>query len=586
MPVPSPLTSICLVLATASVLGGCLKVERRSGTRVVETEILLARAEIKAEAGGTVSAADDSIHAGVQVYLPPGALEQDTEISIYARYGNPELPSILPSFRVEPVTTKLRGNAAVTVVYSEHYEALLIRLADESTIEVFSTQPTGGFRFHQAVNRDPNNNRISILTPSFGEFLSLHGTSFPLLFQKAELLDPATEVEADLVQGQWMGLVGGPDKLRVGQGSLADFWQSGADANLIILHGFMGTPFQLLDQGNLLPLSGGGLQPEFRNIVAFQYPSGRGIATNANLLYNQIISQAQPGFGCKMIAHSTGGLIARYAIERSDRDPNRVGFTVHDPSLDRYVERVVLLGTPNRGAVGIHNVFADLLNATAEFDARFVQGILDLYPEVGGLTDDLFLEWRNPATAYLAIAGDTGFGSDEFVNLWSATGLPVAWNPPSAFQVFSGRVYNHQALSAYAAHSGVVALSLAWLGKTSGNTAPIVGSVSIPSDTESDIVGVPFRLTDHESDRCFIGAEYSIDGSNWIPATPAVSQALSGLAAGPAPGRPHTFLWNAEQDTQSHANRRLLVQVRISANDGLTDGFSGESGQFLIEVTR
>ena len=89
-----------------------------------------------------------------------------------------------------------------------------------------------------------------------------------------------------------------------------------ATDNVVILHGALGSPLDFLGAEDLVE----NLALTYDNVVLFSYPSARGVAYAANELYNQILANRKPGFGCRIIGHSLGALIGRYLLEASPTD--------------------------------------------------------------------------------------------------------------------------------------------------------------------------------------------------------------------------------------------------------------------------
>lgn len=77
--------------------------------------------------------------------------------------------------------------------------------------------------------------------------------------------------------------------------------------------------------------------PDFDAIFGFEYSSYNGIDDNAQLLTNQVKELAQNNH-IFIIAHSMGGMVARYALEQLD--------------LGEDIHYLLMLGTPNQGIPG------------------------------------------------------------------------------------------------------------------------------------------------------------------------------------------------------------------------------------------
>lgn len=91
--------------------------------------------------GGTLQGAPDSPFAGVEVVIPEGALDTDTEVSIRRlEAGERELPEGAmpcgPMFAIEPVGLVLRTPAEVTLPFDEALVRDELRFADEVKVWV------------------------------------------------------------------------------------------------------------------------------------------------------------------------------------------------------------------------------------------------------------------------------------------------------------------------------------------------------------------------------------------------------------------------------------------------------------------
>ncbi len=587
---PQRLSPALTLLLVTCLVTGCVKVERTTGIAAIKTRFLVAEGTVTVEHGGTIEAtARTNPHRGVKLVVPPVAVAEDTKISIFARYGDPRFPSVVQTFEIEPADIQFVRPAELTIQYSELYAYALEPLLFEDQIEVFSTspnQPESGFQYKSVHARDTDLNLLSFDIQEAGQFACMHGTLYAMIYQTPKIIDPNEAIQVADVRGQVLEVTESSQTTQVGQGSLKDFWSTDSSQNLLVIHGLMSTPFHMQSFASFVPPEPNtGFKGDFRNTLVFQYPSGHSIAANANRLYDIIDENRTPGFGFNIVAHSAGGLVARYLIEKSHLDPSRPGYSEGDPKIDDLVDNLVFVGTPNKGATVAGQQFGELISTFIKQDAPFVQGLLDLIPGPSGFTNQLNNNWEAPATKYFAIAGDTGLSrGDGVVEVASALGLPVEWSRNNShYQVFNGPIYEHASLSAFADRTGVIAQGRAWFNKNLSNTPPVVGSIITPVGTTQGEADIEFRLTDQDLDPCALKVEFSLDGGQWNPATTAFrGTRITNVASQQAPGKSLLLVWNARLDTGSITNR-FLARIRITPFDRFGPGTTGISGLFLVD---
>ena len=415
--------SLALLVSAALSLNGCIEIDRDSQRSALNQRILLGRGVIEAEAGGTVASNLRRLHEGVELVIPPDALEQDTEISLFVRYGDPRFPSAVQSFEIEPASLRLAVPAILTIEYAREYERVTETVFAQGAIEVFWVGDRDLVHF-LAQARDRELNELTAEIDRFGTFVAIHAQLQALLFQEPRIIDPQQAITLSIVQGQAITSTNGDQSVFVGKGSLDSFWSSDSDANLLLIHGLMGTPFHMQGQNSFIPMvTSAGFNQDFANIVVYQYASGLSLTDNSNHLYDIIQQNRREGFGCNVLAHSSGGLLARYAIERSHLDPERKSFAVEDRPLGPLMPNLVTVGTPNQGSSQIQSIFSRMLQHMTDADQPFVQGILDVLPGTEAFPSLLNTGWVKPETRYFAIAGDVnGTRTDGLVEVLSAIG--------------------------------------------------------------------------------------------------------------------------------------------------------------------
>jgi hypothetical protein len=576
-----------LAAAAALALAACVEVTRESGASPSTRTESLARGTVGPDSGLELVVTSEGAFAGVGISIPPGAVADEVEIEIVGRFGDPRLPSIVQTVEFRPADLLLRAEALVTLRYSSVYAATAGRVWDEAEMRcyAFAAGPTLDERAIPVVDREPERDLLRVSTDRLGTFYGAHAPLRTLISQPTRLIDPAEPLAAELVAGQLELSATGSAAVQIGKGSLGSFRTSPAPRNVLVVPGLLTDPLLTTAPSGLLPPNPfGGLKRDFDNAVVYQYPSGQSLRTSANALYDLLTEGAGPGFGCRIVAHGSGGLVVRYAIERAHLDPGRPGYRPGQPGLDTLVDAVVLLATPHQGAAVVESRFDFLLSAVFEADLRFVEGVVDLLPRNGSFVDRLNDGWIRPHAAYFAIAGDVdGRSSDGLVDVDSAVGLPGTVSRPARHQVFSGPIYEHGALLLFADPIGVLGQTRQWLGKSTGNAPPIAGDVGTPTSVVDHEVEIPLSLSDQEGATCFVIALISVDGSDWRIATPAAGAGVPArFPAAPAPGLEQVFRWDSAADRVGLFRPQNVV-VRFVLTDGVQQGTAGQSGSFVVD---
>lgn len=572
-------------LALAALVG-CVRVERTSTSEPLDRGEVLARGQVTTATGGTLTAAIGGEFEGVQLIVPPGAVPADVEVVLRGRFGDPRLPSIVQTIEVEPRELELNRPAQLTLRYSTTYARTAGQVWQESEAEIygFQTAPTEDERVEAIVDRDLELHTIDAAITRFGTFYAMHPVLRSLVSQPTRLIDPAEPLDARLVSGQLRLSYGGDVPVGIGEGRLGEFWASSAERNLIVVPGLLTDPLVTSSAGGPTPLqSRGGLELDFTNVVVFQYPTGRSFRESGNALYDLIRDGSRPGFGCRILAHGTGGLVVRHAIERAHEDPLREGYAPGQPKLDELVDRAVLIATPNQGASVAQSRFDYLLAGVFPADQPFVQGVLDLLPGPQSFVDQLNSGWTQPLTEYFAVAGDfDGSHQDGLVDVTSALGLPTAVARPDGHQIFSGPIYEHAALFLFSETVGVLDQARHWFGKARGNTPALVGAVQTPADGSRGVIDIPIRVTDPEGATCLVLPMVSIDGSEWRFARGPVGSSFFIARGAPAPGMEEVFRWDSVADGAG-LTAPSLVTFRFLIQDGNRPGIAGQSGEFSVD---
>ncbi|HEY7910269.1 MAG TPA: hypothetical protein VIG62_00025 [Blastocatellia bacterium] len=430
--------------------------------------------------GGKVEVVDaGSPCYGAKVFIPPGGVSAKTPVSITAK-ADPAYPPDVTPVAVGPTETRLNTPAEVEIPYSDQ----LVKnsgIKDEQELAVFAQdEKTGRFHALKKTGHDANKNLIRAETDRLTVFAVMSLQMFSAYFQRAGLLDPAEEMAltlsedlghskdvADKAPGQFLvsnSLV--ERKTRIGKGSLRQLSNPGAH-NLILVHGAMSGAEAFALEGGLVNKEGllEGLKQDYDNVVAFQYPWGKRIDETGALLARELIKYNVQN--ADIIAHGTGGLIARWAIEQEEGVKNRIN-------------NLVTISTPHRG-VGMGKIWEDWaerlkvtippigllpgLRQTVLMDAEFGQ------PFFQSLNNTK----QGPGkTRYFLIAGDDGTRGDGLIMTSSA--IPVAVSNTGEggqfvfsmagkveFKLFSGPDYTHASLIKRSARNGVLDQARQWL---------------------------------------------------------------------------------------------------------------------------
>ena len=573
-----------LVLTTA--LTGCFRAERESG--VAPRSALQEIASGKVGPGGaTITADPNGSFPAVTLAIPAGAVDRETEVRVLLRFGDPQFPSAVQVFECEPRGLEFARPATLTIEYAEAYREATRSLWAEEDIRIWASDldPRLDARLVSGGQPDVDRRALSATIDRLSRFYPIHAPLSELVYGTARLVDPAEPQAVRSVGGVIVADSASPQELSVGSGSLATFFASPPERNLLVVHGALGNAFTMgLPSSFAPPAAREAFNDDFENVVAFDYPPGRALAENGNALYSLLRRGAtDERFGCNVIAHSTGGLVVRYALERAHLDESRADFRPDDPPLATLVDRVVMVGTPNLGTDELDGLFGDLLSVVAATDSRFVQGLLDAIPAPGGLIESLNRDWQQPDAGYFAIAGDVGsVQSDGIVDVLSVVGVPDPVGRPDAYQVFSGPTYSHASLAAFAGRTGVIDQARVWYGKARTNTRPIVGNLAAPvieSDAGAEWIRLDFAVSDAESDMCFVVVEVSIEGGPFFAATPQDRARQPIITSGqPAPGNTTSFLWNFRRDVPTSVIRPR-VQFRVIASDPGGIGVPAISGR-------
>ncbi|MFK7740424.1 MAG: hypothetical protein AB8H80_08870 [Planctomycetota bacterium] len=414
------IASMCAVVAAAATsCGGGSSGDATVGPPPFDPDPVLAEANIGPTGGTLIAPTLGSSEIAVELEISAGALTQGTNFRVLLDVDNDAVPSVFPVYRVEanagntlPSSVSLSVRAGDLLFAGVTPNLTLFQRTDASAAWV--PVPTSQF--------DPASRSADAQINSLGEFVVLDGNLHRLFTQTFEIIDPEEPRSVASIAGvSVFAEQGQQPEAFVGSGSLASFWNSTADDNVLILPGVFSSPLDFMGAEDLIA----NLSLTRSNVVLLSYPTGRGVQESANRLFDLIAANRQPGFGCTIIGHSMGGLIARYMLERSAGDPERAGFATDSQDLTGMVEQLVLLGVPNGGAQSITQAFSFFTSALDDDERFFVQAALDLDEQPGSLPLEMNASYVDNQTVYHTVYGDVGVGSDGVVPVVSALALPL-----------------------------------------------------------------------------------------------------------------------------------------------------------------
>jgi pimeloyl-ACP methyl ester carboxylesterase len=405
--------------------------------------VLLPGEAIIGPEGGTL-VLDLGPQPGASLTVPPGAVAAPTRFRIQAEPTS-DLVSLFPVYRFEPASLRPALPLRIAVPIGK---TLFEDLGGEGLACFRRDRQGAPWALLGDSQLDTAQGLVSAATTELGEVVAWNGGLHRLFTQLPTLVDPATPVATENLGGIAITIAGGSDAAVIGRGSLQSFWSSGADENLLIVHGLIGSPLDFLGPDDLVA----GLGPQWKNVVLLAYPSASGVASNANWLYDEIQARREPGWGCSVVGHSLGGLVARYLLERSAVDPARPGFVAGDEPLGGAVRNLLLLGVPSAGSDLGSALVATILPRIPAPEQFRLQAAIDLSFRPDAVTMSLNANYVDNPTRYHVLYGDLGAQSDGVVTVASALALPL-FGPETATAFATGHVELH----AQAAQNGVLA---------------------------------------------------------------------------------------------------------------------------------
>jgi pimeloyl-ACP methyl ester carboxylesterase len=399
-----------LLLATTASCGG--------GGAEPPPELTVFRAEI-GPAGGSVYV-PTGVHTGVELEVPPGAVDVPTEFTIRTDVQSPRVLSLFPVYRFEPAALMCERPFRITL----RIGSLLAQGGAFDSICFRKGALAEPWNIVSDCAVAPGNQHMTVTTERLGDFVVWNGALHRLFTCESETFDPAQPSPIENLRTGSILIENGSDAAFVGRGEANQFWQASSADNLLILHGLLSSPLDFLGPNDLVEM----LSPASKNVLFYQYPSALGVAATANSLYNEIKLRRLPGFRCSILGHSLGGLVARYLLEKSADDPARPGYRPEDEPLTDCVVNLILLAVPNAGSELGGALLGTLVPQVPLAEAALVQSADDLSFSPQAITNVMNASYVDNPTRYFVLYGDVNYsGSDGVVTVASALALPLFW---------------------------------------------------------------------------------------------------------------------------------------------------------------
>lgn len=407
--------------------------------------------------GGTIEFPEGSLYKGTGLVIPVGALSESTEISISV-VEQPNSPEGAVTFELEPEKLTFGVPATLTLQYSQNYLDDHGIQATELEMYLQNSQ-TGEWELLDA-HTNQAENTLSADIAHFSDAKVTTAINYLLYTQERTLIDgtptavlirdpddPDHPISPEF--GTTTQLVNNIDSIFVslGRGSLDDFF-AGTGRNLLLVHGILANAGTFLYSGGTENFNDlvHSLEFEYDNIILYNYPTADPIDENAEGLRKAILDapRLDPSFQTDIIAHSMGGLVSRYTIEKLGLAP--------------YVSNLIMLGTPNSGSPFADTYATFLWLVTPYMDTYYFPSALQMRPGSFFIHDLNSTDQSTIDTNYYVIAGDIGDGSDSYVTTVSATSIIES---EDCKEIIDG--VKHGALHTEAQTNGVIDHIYDWL---------------------------------------------------------------------------------------------------------------------------
>lgn len=332
--------------------------------------------------GGTLTVSNTGTQFdGTTLVIPPGALSENTIISIATVIGAASPEAI--SLALGPDGLTLNTTVTLTVQYSDHF-LIDNGIDDPSGIRATTRDSISGIiEPLEIVARDPTMRTVTA---------ALHHFSFPDVHATAT--QPAGFVKVPLLQSPLLTLFPDlPDRVK-------------SERTLIIVHGICSSAEDILTKcpNGLKSVieNSAVLRQQYKNVFVYQYPWGSGIngtSTEVNpenqpaqFLQTRLAKLSGPVPMIDIVAHSMGGLVSRYALERLDTQNQ----------CRAAVRNLIMIATPNGGTES--GSFLALVCAIKEVFLHF-QARDDLLPSSDKVRDLHGTHFDDFPVRYVTIAG-------------------------------------------------------------------------------------------------------------------------------------------------------------------------------------
>lgn len=420
--------------------------------------------------GGDLEVADpESEYAGLKLTIPEGAVDYYYDFEIH-RTTHPWEEGGL-AFRLEPSGLVFAEPSLFRIPYDP--TALGgISGEDAGALVVVVQSENGTADIVPVESIDPESHTLVAKIPHFSNaFLALSPSRFSLCDQTRAI---DTEFTVHTVHRSLVPFVTGwadePDlddatyvfpkqpgeSQPLGRGTINDFWNS--PRAVLLVHGFLSNAGTFSNSGGLVD----ALDDTFSNIAIYQYRTGDPVSTSGEALADLIDARAGPNFRCCIIAHSMGGLVARYALERASIP------------IEERVIGLITLDTPHDGAI----------------DARLAGNSIPCIGSIPDLMTGLEDPAVPPSTLYYLVAA-TGVG-DIYVDVHSALGL--AYVPDRRRAPFGT---THNRLHREAVTNGLGDRLLEWtheLSQPTGLTASIANDSDVLLAWDGVVYASAYRI--------------------------------------------------------------------------------------------
>jgi len=286
----------------------------------------------------------ESRYSGLELAVPPGALAVETAITIRA-VTDALIPDSPYGFALEPSGLVLDVPCTLRLPYDPDRLGEAAATSPDDIV-VLHVAGDGSTELLQPLQLDSVGHTVLVTMAHFSKLWPLSTWEYSLLHQEtaldtafsvrkatgSKLFGPRTTSDA----GPWQTL---------GKGSIEDFWSGEGRRNLLLIHGILSNAGTFSDNDDDLVQS---LYGDFDNIAIYQYRTGASIEESGRRLAELIASGASsnPNFRTTIIAHSMGGLVARYAIESA----SDVGEITASKPIGSHVDALITLSTPHLGS--------------------------------------------------------------------------------------------------------------------------------------------------------------------------------------------------------------------------------------------